>query len=331
VTSFDRAVMHCEVFRCGPLEVTVGAQTPRLHGKIAEILTLYTAGWTPPFVPVHIRISESDAPAAMIDGSYLICARMRVDATADGLHATGESGAACRFVSQTRQWSITVPRGAVQERVPEDVEDLVGLVLATAWREAGWVPLHAGAVGTDGCCALLTAPSGGGKTTLTAALIRRGWLTLGDDKLLLRTDPTGRPQLRALLHNFNLHPDTRRWFPEVGDLRALPRYSEWTEKRRVRIGDIWPNRILNSQEPTHLVQIERRADGDGVTVSALDHGAILSTLLRQTVVPREPAMARHILATVAATAKRLVGWRVDIGGNAYHDPECLAALEAVLR
>jgi len=321
--------MHRDVFRCGPLEVTVGAQTPALYDKVADTLQLYNACWAPPFISAQLRVDLATAPALPADGNYLNCSRMRVDATAAGLRATCHSGAACE--SDRQRWRITIPSAAARERVPDDVEDLIGLTLATLWRQAGWVPLHAGAVAKGRGCALLTAPSGGGKTTLTAALIRRGWQTLGDDKLLLRVDDGGVPEARALLHNFNLHPDTRRWFDEVGDLRTLPVYSAWTEKRRVSVDTVWPGRTLHRHAPTHLIQIVRRDDTSGVAISPLDHGEILSTLLRQTVIPREPTIARRIVTTVAATAKRLTGWRLDVGAEAYRDPECLQPLEVALR
>ncbi len=217
------------------------------------------------------------------------------------------------------------------EAVPEDIEDLVGLALTTAWRGLGLVPVHAGAVVHNGACALLCAPSGGGKTTLTAALIRRGWATLGDDKLLLSLGPDGRPRLEALIHTFNLHPNARRWFPEVGELAALPRYSAWTEKRKVRIADIWPGVTCERGEPTHLVRVHRHEGADGVRVRALPAAELLSILLRQTVIPNDRRLARGILATVAATAGRLVGLEVELGHDVYRDPDRLAALEGALQ
>ena len=179
-------------------------------------------------------------------------------------------------------------------------------------------------------CALLCASSGGGKTTLTAALIRRGWKTLGDDKLLLGLDEAGDPVLLSLINNFNLHPNTRRWFPEVGDLSVLPRYSAWTEKRKVRVEDIWPESMLEKAWPTHLIEIHRRNGKSGLSIEGLDTDQLLSVLLRQTVIPHEPNVAREILSALTATAPRLCGVKLVIGESAYRDDSCLAALEDAL-
>ena len=318
------------LFCCGPLEVTVSAPCPVLRDKVAEGLSLYNVTWAPPRRSVALDVIEADVRVPLGRGTYLSCARMQVDATDDGLRATSPSGTTCSAATGGDRWTITVPQ-AIDARVLIDIEDAVGLVLTTSWRWLGWVPLHAGAVVGDGCCALLTAPSGGGKTTLTAALIRRGWRTLGDDKLLLRRSGSGRPEVRALQHHFNLHPHTRRWFPEVGDLERLPTYSTWTEKRKVRIEDIWPGHAGEQGTPTHLVLISRRQDITGLGLTRLGHGDVLSALLHQAVIPNDRAIARQVLSTLAAAAQRLQGVRVEIGPEAYADPNCVAPLEAMLR
>ncbi len=323
-------------FRCGPLEVAVIVPDPIVRAKIIDALTLYNVRW-PPRRAVTIEMTDPHPQfsptrgeeAERAHGSYLTCARMRVDATADGLYATSASGAACSVGADSDHWSIAVPP-LFDEWVLGDIEELVGLVLTTSWRRLGWVPLHAGAVRRNDCCALLTAPSGGGKTTLTAALIRRGWLTLGDDKLLLRMGDTGAAEVRALQHHFNLHPCTRGWFPEVGDLERLPVYSSWTEKRKVRIEDIWPGCVCDAGCLTHLVHISQRDDIAGVRVAPLGRGDILSTLLHQTVIPNDRAIAQHVLSVLAATAQRLAGMCLEIGPDAYADPDCVAPLEAAL-
>jgi len=323
--------MSDHVFHCGPVSIAVHAPSAPLYRKVAEQLGLYTVPWEPPYLAIHLLVRDITEPAEDRAGDYLQCVRMRVDATAAGLRATCESGAAAAYTAASRSWCIGVPPRADGAAVPDDVEDLIGLVLATAWREAGWVPLHAGAVVRKGCCALLTAPSGGGKTTLTAAFVRRGWQTLGDDKLLVRVGADAVPEARALVHHCNLHPLTRRWFPEVGDLERLPRYSASTEKRKVHIDDIWPARTLTRGRPTHVVHIAASADARRLSATRLDATEILATLLRSTVIPNQPAPARPLLVTLAAVAKQLDGWRVDVGPDAYAEPDCLEPIEAVLR
>jgi hypothetical protein len=296
---------------------------------VVETLNLYRVVWPQPLLPVEMVVTEAAAKADMVAGTFLCCARMRVDATEGGLYATAQSGATCSYSIETRRWSIAIPPRE-SPVVADDVEDLVELVLTTSWRQAGWVAMHLGAAVKGRSCAMLASPSGGGKSTLMTALIRRGWQTLGDDKLLLRQSPGGRPQVAALRHEFNLHPEAREWFPELGDLEQLPVYSPWTPKRRVCITDIWPNTVAAAGAPTHLVRIVRRAEISGVRVSALTRSEVLSTLLHQTVVPNEAQAARHVLTAVAAMARQLEGVRVEIGPDAYRDPRRLAPLEAAI-
>ncbi|MDQ6824961.1 MAG: hypothetical protein M3007_05795, partial [Candidatus Eremiobacteraeota bacterium] len=180
-----------------------------------------------------------------------------------------------------------------------------------------------------GTCALLCAASGGGKSTLTAAMMRQGWNSLGDDKLLLRIND-GKSEVAALLHTFNLHPKTSQWFPEVGELERLPTYSIWTEKRKVRMSDIWPGRIATQGSPTHLVLLDRKVEFTGIEVDPLPPAEIFSTLLRQVVIPKDRVSAGAIVSAILTTAKTLRGVRVRIGKDAYHDAKCIRTLEAAL-
>ncbi len=319
--------MNSEIFYCGPLSVTLTAQSKPLRDKVVEALDLYTVTWPPPLIPITIEIHERSDSALMPNGSYMKCSRMNVDPIKIGLRAAVPSGAECVFSANDNTWSIGVLLDPLDGHVPEDVEDLIGLILTNSWRQAHWVPIHAGSIVNGSICALLCAPSGGGKTSVTASMIRRGWQTLGDDKLLLRLQPDGSSVLAAMLHNFNLHPKTREWFPEVGDLTVLPRYSAWTEKRKVRIADIWPNSELMHASPTHLIQLERAEETQPLQIENLSADEVLSIFLRQTVIPKDRSFARMILSTIATTAQKLIGLRVSVGDRAYFDPDYLLPLE----
>jgi hypothetical protein len=222
-----------------------------------------------------------------------------------------------------------VPHALVETGKLEELEDLLSLVLTTGWRREGWTPIHAAAVVKNGMCAVFCAPTGGGKTTLTAAFVRGGWNVLGDDKLLLRVHG-GRPEIAALLHTFNLHPKTREWFPEVGDLERLPRYSVWTEKRKVSVASIWEHAPVRTARPSVLVWLERCETNGAILARPLAEHEILATLLRQTVIPADPATARAIVSPIAAVAAQLRGVRLEIPRDAYRDPGLFERLEAAL-
>jgi hypothetical protein len=328
-------VTEPSTFHCGPLDVDVIGGPAALAAKVAECLLLFDHVWPSPQRRIRFEVTRA-APVAMGEGTYLSCARMTARLRPDGsLEATTRSGAWCEghidLEPDLDVWTITVPDAAIEAGALEDVEDLVGLALTTGWRRAGWVPLHAAGVVHDaGVCALLCAPSGGGKSTLSAGLVRRGWRVLGDDKLLVRTEPGARPRVAALLHTFNLHPSTREWFPEVGDLEQLPRYSAWTPKRKLSVTSVWDSAPAFEAEPTHVVTLERAGRAGTVATAPLSATDVLSTLLHQTVIPAERGTAAHITRTIAACARDVRGLAIRIGDDAYRDSAALDAVEQAL-
>jgi hypothetical protein len=318
-------------FLCGPLALSLNAPCGALLDKFVATLGLYDVVWEPPHLAVKIDVVRAGAPAPMAAGTFLECARMKVDAVSPGLRATCPSGVAAYYNEPANSWVIAAPAEFDVSERPEDIEDLLSLVLTAGWRRAGWLPMHAAAVVKGSRCVFLCAPSGGGKTSLAAALIRREWRTLGDDKVLLRIGAGQTLELAALMHHFNLHPKAQEWFAEVGDLRQLPAYSAWTEKRRVYVEDIWSGKAAARGRPTHLVSLAQREGGTGIKITPLPRAEVLSTLLRQTAVPRDRKIAGEILSTVAAAACELEGLRVEIGEEVYRDPCGLENLERALQ
>jgi len=320
-------------YGCGPLEVDVCGDPPQLVEKVQESLALFDHRWPSTSRSVSIRVGAGPF-ASPVPPAYLSCARMVVDAPApDVLAATTCLGAAATgyLADDHDEWSITAPPEALDAYALEEVEDLVGLALTTGWRRAGWVPLHAaGIVDDHGNCVLLCAPSGGGKSTMTTSFVRRGWRTLGDDKLLARIGDDGEVRVSALLHTFNLDPSTRHWFPEVGDLERLPTYSAWTQKRKLPVRSVWDDALAHHGVPTRVVTLSRAATPGTVVATPLPGPAVLATLLRQTVIPSDPVLAASIVDVVAACSRQVVGLSVEIGENAYQRSDALEQLEALL-
>ena len=236
------------------------------------------------------------------------------------------------FDSLSNRARIAVPAHPDRPRLVEETEQQLILLLARAWAAEGWTPLHAGSLIPPGenRCVLLCAPSGAGKTTLTAALLRRGWRTLGDDKILLR--PEGNSVIaRALARRFHLHPNSSRWFPEAGDIRAWPTYSRWTDKRVVRIEGLWPDRLVEHAVPAAVVQLERNENGPALTVEPLDQVSTLNTLLRQVAIPSDASHAKPLVSCVAATAALMRSVLMKIGHDAFSVPSTAEEIEKELR
>lgn len=314
---------------CGPLQSTIVAESPELANRAAVPFRHYNVLWPKNALNYVIKISTGNATESA-QGGYLTCACMKVDKTPKGILATSTSGASCQFDERAREWMIKIPHALDREKQGDALEDFINLALTSGWRTAGWLPVHAAAIVKGNSCAVLCATSGGGKSTLTAAMVRRGWLTLGDDKLLLRMDAEKKPELRALLHSFNLHPRTRDWFPEVGDLTLLPQYSHWTAKRKVSVDSIWPGQTTTVARPNHIVEVVRSSEHNAVKVSSLGKSALLALLLRQTVIPSDTAIAAETIKIVAATVHNAKGWRVEIGDGAYSESGWHEQLEECL-
>lgn len=316
---------------CGPLEIVLSPEDERLAAVALNHLALFAPAWSARTRTVNVQLiwERSELHA---DGSYLRCGQMvagrdgaRYTArTTRGLAAQGHCGA------RADAWVVSVPHGVTfDEAEVGALEDLFSLICTVGWRQEGWIPVHAAAVAKNGACAILCAPSGGGKSTLTAALARSGWQTLGDDKLLLRRGPDG-VRLRSLLQTFNLDPQTRRWF-DVGDIDGLPRYSAFTNKRRVSIGTICARSpMIESAVPTHVVRIVRDHDAQGMRASRMRPDEVLPALLRQIVIPADAAAARWIVSETAACTSRLRGLELRVGNDAYAQADWLGAVEEAI-
>ncbi len=322
------------VVHCGPVALGVTAETPALRSRALAELDQFNARWDEPCALIRVLVHVANVPCALGAGRFLHCSSIRADIAPPGLMATCVSGASGTYDAARRQWDLYIVSGSTAvEHDPtddDDLEDLLELILTTAWREAGWVPLHAGTAVRDGRCALLMAPARGGKSTLTAALLHRGWRTLGDDKLLMALQADGRPEVRGLTAQFNLDPRASAWFPELGDLEPLPRLSRWTAKRRVSIEAVWGDCFATRAVPTHVVMLRRLRERVPLRIESLGAREVLATMLRQTVIPADPTAARHILSVVGGAARSMRGVRFDIGDDAYRDPSALQVLEELL-
>lgn len=316
---------------CGPLEIVLTAEDEALAAVALNHLSLFAPAWPARTRTINVQLVRNTS-ALEVSGTYLRCGQMIAERegaryaarTSRGLVAQGHCGA------RADVWVVSVPEDAAFDE-PEvgALEDIFSLICTVGWRQEGWIPVHAAAVAKNGACAILCAPSGGGKSTLTAALARNGWQTLGDDKLLLRRT-AGELRLRALLQTFNLDPQTRRWF-DVGDIDGLPRYSAFTNKRRVSVGTISAlSPMIASASPTHVVRIVRDANTNRVSASAMSPGDVLPALLRQIVIPGDAAAARWIVSETGACAAKLRGVELRIGDDAYAAPGWLRAIEEAI-
>lgn len=325
----------------GPVVVDVESDhAPALH-KVNALLSQYDVPWSFPSCALSVRITTAGEPHGepphLHRGNYLQCVRFSVDRCGADYRGQTRTGLRFHFSDDTSALHLTMaatlPTGETELEALEEVEQLVTFALTRCWRRLGWSPLHAGSVCTAGAsaCALLCTHAGGGKSTLVAALLRRGFKTLGDDKTLIRVEAGTTPLAVSLARDTNLHPRSARWFPEVGDLSAMPTYSHWTDKRKLRIQEVWPGCMILAARPTHILRIDRAAGTGPISVAPMGRTETLDALMRQVVIPTDREHARETIRVLTALAETCAGHAVTIPDHAYDHQHATAPVEDLLR
>lgn len=318
-------------FTAGPLEVVLECHDRALLAIASNALRLFSTPWSTVSRRIVVQLVR-ESRERDCSGTYLTCARSRIDRRACAFTVSAISGiTAAGDISGLRDdWRISIPPQLhFGEAESGDIEDILLLALTVAWREAGWEPVHAAAAAKDGRCVLLCAASGGGKSTLTAALVRNGWRALGDDKLLMRSEK-GTMQLASLMRTFNLHPRSAQWFTELDGIAQLPRYSAWTPKRRVNLETLARWSALDSAVITHVVVVERTNAHSGVVLRPVDPTDAIAAVLRQIVIPNDRDVARAAMRNCAKVAQTSSACKLEIGESAYAHVDVATELEAYL-
>lgn len=107
---------------------------------------------------------------------------------------------------------------------PEVKETVLGTVFGLLCLGRGLFPVQGTAIGIDGRAVLLTGPAGCGKSTLAAALIRRGHALLSDDISVIDGGNSGIPRAWPTFSRIKLWQDGS----SPKDAEAL----DWAEDRR---------------------------------------------------------------------------------------------------
>ncbi|HEY9179278.1 MAG TPA: hypothetical protein VIO32_01080, partial [Candidatus Baltobacteraceae bacterium] len=112
---------------------------------------------------------------------------------------------------------------------------------------------------------------------------------------------------------------------------AMPRYSAWTNKRRVPLQYLRDDAAAFESTPTHVVSVTRSTEHSQVRSRVMDRTETATTLLRQIVLPGDHAAARSIVGDVMRLAKCVRGVRLEIGQDAYSGDSWLQAAERALQ
>lgn len=173
---------------------------------------------------------------------------------------------------------------------------------------AGYEALHAGAVATDDGAVAITAPAGGGKSTLLAELLRGGSALLADDIVVLEagsTAPLAHPGPPLMTVPEAVAPALGAPIGCLGGERwiGVPTYP-----RAIPLVGL----VVLSRVPGLATGLQRVGDPFGV---------LMTSLLRY---PRSPRRERSRFEMAAAIASQVPVW--ELRADPEVDPESLAIL-----
>jgi hypothetical protein len=155
----------------------------------------------------------------------------------------------------------------------------------------GRYSLHAAAVCMNGRGLLLPGSSGVGKSTLTIALVRAGFGFLGDNLCFLTRSQEGMRVL-AFLDEIDVTDDTVGLFPELHDVRRLPKSPGWP-KRQVRVEAVYGVGVVWECRPAALV-FPRVAHAPESRLQPMDRGEAFLELAPNVLLTEARASQAHL-------------------------------------
>jgi hypothetical protein len=188
--------------------------------------------------------------------------------------------------------------------------------VATAARE--FFVLHAGCLSLPGTSTalLLSAPSGSGKSSLTAALVQRGFGYLSDE--FAPIDPLS-GQVYPYPKPINLKPGSVPLFPDVGGAPTDPTMGNW-HLTAEHLGGCAENRPCD----VRYVILPRWKGGAGLSVSPLSAGETVMALAEQSM--SRPFYGPRSVELLARLARGVRAVRLDYGSTA----DAIGAIEELI-
>ena len=204
---------------------------------------------------------------------------------------------------------ISNGREVLIDRAPEATDDeillfLFGSAFGALLHQRGLLVLHASAVETARGAALFVGHSGNGKSTLAAALRKRGYRILADDVCALALDAAGQPVVLPGFPQLKLWADTAKKLEQ--ETEPLRRVRPQLEKFALPVED----GFVNEQRPLfavyHLTTINKQEFKLEAVEDAKKFGVILFNTYRGRFLDGLEMRADHFkLATAAGKTARV--------------------------
>lgn len=202
-------------------------------------------------------------------------------------------------------------------------KDLLTYALMLLLRRRGLLGLHASGVQRAGDGWLFVGNRGCGKSTQTYNLVRQGWGYLGDDALLLRAEGD-RVEALALRRDLMLDPTPAHAYPELA--RDGPPSSATSGKRRLRIGEMRPARMVDRCSPRFLIFPEIVSTAESTLVPLSRTEALMRLVAQSAVFTLDREMGARHLEVLSHLARQTLAVRLRAGRDLRECPERIAAV-----
>ncbi|MDQ2714614.1 MAG: hypothetical protein M3Z08_06885 [Chloroflexota bacterium] len=193
----------------------------------------------------------------------------------------------------------------------------------------GFEPCHAAAVSApwdDRQGVLIVGDSGSGKTTLSLGCASSGFGFLGDDLVMLHTDPAGAAMQALTIGNeVSVRSPSLDLWQNLAFLRALP--ADRRDKRYCSIEQIRPG-ASKLQTTIRLLLFPRLTTGTRSTCIPLSKAAALQELIDQCISRKSmyPQAQQALFLHLSTLAEQAPAYRVAIARGTTDGPQLIGAL-----
>jgi hypothetical protein len=184
-----------------------------------------------------------------------------------------------------------------------------------------WVPVHAGAVGSDGAGVLIAGKSGSGKSTSTLACLEAGLGYAGDDYVLVGDHPA--PRVESLYGTAKLVPDNLSRFPRLRELVVnAGRLDE--EKALLFVNQSHAESMMNEMELRAIVVPRVTGLRDSRVLRVSPQAAVFA--IAPTTIFQLPGGGTGVMDKVARVARRVPAYALEAGTDLPQIPALIRSL-----
>lgn len=177
------------------------------------------------------------------------------------------------------------------------------------WMEQNGCQLvHAAAVGRDGRALLIVGKGGLGKSSTALTCLEAGFEFLGDDYVIVRSEP--RPTVYSLYATAKINPGDVSRYPAFQPL--LARQDVPADEKAVVFLDPHHRALLRREMPIEAIAVPRVVDREGTTFEP-EADAVVQQAATFTTMSQLPYAGDHTHRRFAALCRALPGYRIELG------------------